>query len=173
MNRQIERLTGLVGRLLDVSRISAGRLTLDLEAMDLAEVARDVAGRFPEAESHQITIDAPTAIEGRWDRLRVEQVITNLLSNAVTYGEGRPITITVRCVGARAEIVVADQGIGIAPEALSRIFERFERAASGRQYGGLGLGLWIVRQLVEAMDGSIGVESALGRGSTFTVRLPI
>ena len=92
-------------------------------------------------------------------------MITNLLSNAVTYGEGRPVTISARGEGMRAEIVVRDQGIGIAPEAASRIFERFERAASGRQYGGLGLGLWIVRQLVDAMDGSIAVESALGRGS--------
>jgi len=141
--------------------------------LDLAEVARDVAGRFPEAQSRQITIDAPAAVEGRWDRLRVEQIITNLLSNAITYGAGRPIALTVRRAGAHGEIVVRDQGIGIAPEALSRIFERFERAASGRQYGGLGLGLWIVRQLVEAMDGSIRVESSLGNGSTFTVQLPI
>ena len=93
--------------------------------------------------------------------------------NAITYGAGRPIALTVRRAGAHGEIVVRDQGIGIAPEALSRIFERFERAASGRQYGGLGLGLWIVRQLVEAMDGSIRVESSLGNGSTFTVQLPI
>jgi signal transduction histidine kinase len=165
-------LTGLVDRLLDVSRISAGKLVLDLETLDLAEVARDVAGRFSGAES-RITIDASAAIHGRWDRLRVEQVITNLLSNAVTYGEERPVAITVRRVGEHAEIVVRDQGIGIAPEALGRIFERFERAASGRQYGGLGLGLWIVRQLVEAMDGSISVESDLGRGATFTVQLPV
>ena len=173
LNRQVARLSGLVDRLLDVSRISAGKLALDLETLDLVEVARDVAGRFPEAESRQISIDASAVIVGRWDRMRVEQVITNLLSNAVTYGEGRPVALTVRRVDGRAEIVVRDQGIGIAPEAASRIFERFERAASGRQYGGLGLGLWIVRQLVEAMGGSIAVESAVGRGSTFTVRLPI
>jgi len=173
LNRQLARLGSLVDRLLDVSRISAGKLTLDLEQLDLAEVARDVAGRFTEAQSRQITIDAPAAVEGRWDRLRVEQIITNLLSNAITYGAGRPIALTVRRAGAHGEIVVRDQGIGIAPEALSRIFERFERAASGRQYGGLGLGLWIVRQLVEAMDGSIRVESSLGNGSTFTVQLPI
>jgi PAS domain S-box-containing protein len=177
LQRQIARLTGLVDRLLDVSRIGAGKLTLDLETLDLAAVARDVASRFPGTESGQITIDAPDAIAGRWDRLRLEQVITNLLSNAVTYGEGRPITITARRGKIRgeirAEILVRDQGIGIAPEALSRIFERFERAASGRNYGGLGLGLWIVRQLVEAMDGSIAVESTVGRGSTFTVHLPV
>ena len=173
LHRQIARLTSLVDRLLDVSRISAGKLALDLEPMDLAETARDIASRFPEVASGQITIDAPAAVEGRWDRMRVEQIVTNLLSNAVIYGERRPISLTVRHVDARVEIVVRDQGIGIAPEALGRIFERFERAASGRQYGGLGLGLWIVRQIVEAMDGTIGVESAVGRGSTFTVRLPI
>jgi PAS domain S-box-containing protein len=173
LQRQIGRLTGLVERLLDVSRICEGKLTLDLEPLDLAEVASEVASRFSGAESPQITVDAPDPIPGRWDRLRVEQVITNLLSNAVTYGEERPVTITTRRVQDHAEIVVRDQGIGIAPEAVSRIFERFERAVSGRQYGGLGLGLWIVRQLVEAMDGSIAVESAVGRGSTFTVHLPI
>ena len=85
----------------------------------------------------------------------------------------RPVNITARRAQDHADIVVRDQGIGIAPEAASRIFERFERAVSGRQYGGLGLGLWIVRQLVEVMDGSIAVESAVGRGSTFTVHLPI
>jgi PAS domain S-box-containing protein len=173
LQRQIARLTGLVERLLDVSRIGEGKLTLDLEPLDLAEVARDVVSRFSGAESRGITIDAPDAIPGRWDRLRVEQVITNLLSNAVTYGEGRPVTVTARRARDRAEIVVRDEGIGIAPDAASRIFERFERAVSGRQYGGLGLGLWIVRQLVEAMDGTIAVESAVGRGSVFTVRLPI
>jgi signal transduction histidine kinase len=177
LQRQIGRLTGLVDRLLDVSRIGAGKLTLDLETLDLAEVARDVAGRFSGTESGQITIDVPDAINGRWDRTRIEQVITNLLSNAVNYSEGRPVTVVARrvemCSESRAEIVVRDHGIGIAPEALSRIFERFERATSGRQYGGLGLGLWIVRQLVDAMDGSIKVESDLGRGSTFTVQLPI
>jgi signal transduction histidine kinase len=173
LQRQIARLTGLVERLLDVSRIGEGKLTLDLELLDLAEVARDVASRFSGSDSPEIAIDVPDAIPGRWDRMRVEQVITNLLSNAVTYGEKRPITITARRVQDHAEIVVRDQGIGIAPEAASRIFERFERAVSGRQYGGLGLGLWIARQLVEAMDGSIAVESAVGRGSTFMVNLPI
>ncbi len=173
LQRQIARLTGLVDRLLDVSRIGEGKLRLDLEPLDLAEAARDVVSRFSGTAAAQIAIDAPDAIPGRWDRLRVEQVITNLLSNAVTYGEGRPVTITARRVKTHAEIVVRDQGIGIAAEAVSRIFERFERAVSGRQYGGLGLGLWIVRQLVEAMGGSIAVESAVGRGSTFTVCLPI
>ncbi len=173
LQRQIARLTGLVERLLDVSRIGEGKLSLDLEPLDLAEAAREVVSRFSGTAAAQIAIDAPDAVPGCWDRLRVEQVITNLLSNAVTYGEGRPVTITTRRVQTHAEIVVRDQGIGIAAEAVSRIFERFERAVSGRQYGGLGLGLWIVRQLVEAMEGSIAVESVVGRGSTFTVCLPI
>ncbi len=110
---------------------------------------------------------------GSWDRMRVDQVLTNLLTNAIKYGEGRPVEIEVSNPGARARIVVRDHGIGIAPEHQRRIFERFERAASARHYGGFGIGLWIARQIVEASGGTIAVESAPGAGSTFTVDLPI
>ena len=102
--------------------------------------------------------------------------MTNLLSNAVKYGAGRPISVDVRASGPGADadvwLVVSDEGIGMSSDDLGRIFGRFERAVSGRNYGGLGLGLWIVRQVVDAMGGTISVESQPGRGSTFTVRLP-
>ena len=121
-------------------------------------------------------MQAAAPVEGSWDRLRLEQILTNLLSNAVKYGAGRPISVEVGAAGpgddAEAWIAVRDRGIGMSEGELGRIFGRFERAVSERNYGGLGLGLWIVRQVVDAMGGSISVESQPDRGSTFTVRLP-
>ena len=104
--------------------------------------------------------------------MRLEQVVTNLVANAVKYGRGNPIHLTVEAEGPRARLRVSDAGIGIAPEYLGRVFNRFERAVSERNYGGFGLGLWIARQIIEAMGGHIEVESVLGEGSTFSVELP-
>ncbi|MFY0525008.1 sensor histidine kinase [Archangium gephyra] len=111
-------------------------------------------------------------MHGWWDRLRLEQVVTNLVSNAIRYGAGRPIHARVEVVGENARLVVRDEGIGIPPEALERIFGKFERAVSERHSGGLGLGLYITHSIVEAMGGTIRVESRPGQGSTFTVELP-
>jgi PAS domain S-box-containing protein len=173
--RQVERLTALINSLLDISRITSGRLDLDLEPVDLAAVVRDAAARFREDLARagcplEIRTDGPCV--GEWDKIRLEQVVTNLLSNAAKYGSSRPIGITVTGDETTARLSVRDQGIGIPPEHQARIFERFERAVSDRHYGGLGLGLWIVRQIVEALGGSIRVDSAAGEGSTFTVTLP-
>ncbi len=173
--RQVERLTALINSLLDISRITAGRLDLDLEPVDLAAVVRDAAARFREdlaraGCSLEIQADGPCV--GEWDRVRLEQVVTNLLSNAAKYGSSRPVEVRVSGDGTTAVLSIRDHGIGIPPEHQARIFERFERAVSDRHYGGLGLGLWIVRQIVEGLGGSIRVESAAGEGSTFTVRLP-
>jgi PAS domain S-box-containing protein len=177
LNRQTRRLSNLVDQLLDVSRLSAGKLTLELEDLDLVEVASEVVARFSGAgpgggDSAPIVVEAGGPVPGRWDRLRLEQVITNLVSNAVKYGEGRPVITRVESDAGTVTVAVSDQGIGIPPEALGRIFNRFERASPARNYSGLGLGLWIVRQIVEAMGGGVDVDSVLGRGSTFTVRLP-
>ena len=179
LGQQIGRLERLVDQLLDVSRITAGKLALVPEPLDFAELVREVVGRFSPpstAEGGAIHVQVDGPVEGQWDRLRVEQILTNLLSNAVKYGGGRPISVDVRTGGAGddAEVLltVSDQGIGMSSDDLGRIFGRFERAVSGRNYGGLGLGLWIVRQVVDAMGGSVSVESQPGRGSTFTVRLP-
>jgi signal transduction histidine kinase len=169
--RQTRRLGMLVDQLLDVSRLSAGKLILEEEPLDLVDVVRDVVTHFPR-ETAPILVEAPAPVPGRWDPLRLEQVITNLVSNAVKYGEGRPVTVRIESDGGTAILGVRDQGIGIAPGALTRIFDRFERATPVRNATGLGLGLWIVRQIVEAMGGTVGVESKLGKGSTFTVRLP-
>ena len=154
-------------------------MTLASERIDLGELVHEVVGRFlPVATPEAVTIDVKlaAAVEGSWDRLRLEQIVTNLLSNAVKYGAGRPISVEVGATGpgedAEVWIAVRDRGIGMSAEDLGRIFGRFERAASERNYGGLGLGLWIVRQVVDAMGGTISVESQPDRGSTFTVRLP-
>jgi signal transduction histidine kinase len=178
LSRQILRLEGLVDQLLDVSRITAGKLVLAPEHVDLGQLVREVVDRFspPSTEPGAIDVKQAAAIEGFWDRWRLDQVLTNLLSNAVKYGGGRPITVEVGASGpgddAEIWFAVRDRGIGMSSDDLGRIFARFERAVSERNYGGLGLGLWIVRQVVEAMGGHISAESQPGHGSTFTVRLP-
>jgi signal transduction histidine kinase len=111
-------------------------------------------------------------VTGHWDRLRIGQVITNLLSNAIKFGRGLPIDVEVASEGDRASLSVRDAGIGIAPEERTRIFQRFERASSERHYPGLGLGLWIAKQIVDACHGTITVDSAPGGGSTFKMELP-
>ncbi|WP_241758805.1 sensor histidine kinase [Pyxidicoccus parkwayensis] len=175
VERQLKRQTQLVNELLDVSRISAGRLDLCLESLDLGALVREVAERFePELARTGTPLElvlAPGAL-GRWDRLRLDQVLTNLLSNAVKYGRSQPVHVELTTTDTCVRVAVRDEGIGIAAEHLSRLFHRFERAVSERNYGGFGLGLWIARQMVEAMGGSIAVSSNLGVGSTFTVELP-
>jgi signal transduction histidine kinase len=111
-------------------------------------------------------------VKGTWDGDRLEQVVVNLLTNACKYGGGQPVRITVTEDGSVARLVVADRGIGIAPEDQPHLFERFERAVSSRDYSGLGLGLFIVRAIVEAHGGQVTVTSEEGQGSTFTVELP-
>ena len=146
--------------------------------VDLGELVRDVVGQFEErgeltTTSAQVRVESAGAIVGHWDRLRLEQVVTNLLSNALKYGEGKPVDIRVTATESAGIVQVIDHGIGIDARYLARIFGRFERAISSRQYSGLGLGLYITRQILEAMHGDIQVVSALGQGSTFTVTLPL
>ncbi len=175
MRRQVHRLAALVNDLLDVSRISTGRMKLTLEPVDLSELLHEVVSRFePEAARAgcRLEVRVVPSVVGHWDRGRLEQVISNLLSNALKYGAGQPVRISVEPAGERARLVVQDQGIGITPEALHRIFEKFERGVSDRHYGGLGLGLYVTRQIVEALRGEIRVESVPARGATFTVELP-
>jgi len=112
-------------------------------------------------------------VTGSWDPLRMEQIITNLLSNALKYGAGKPVDVVVQRDGGTARVLVRDRGIGIDPDARERIFGRFERAVSSRHYGGLGLGLFLARRIVEAHGGRIAVDSAPGEGATFAIELPI
>jgi signal transduction histidine kinase len=176
VERQAARLTALADMLLDVSRIQAGRLELRREPLDLAELTRAVACRVrgPAAVAgSELRLALGEPVRGVWDRARVEQALGGLLTNAIKYGEGRPIDVGCARVGERAVITVRDRGVGIAPASFQRIFERFERASSVRHYGGLGLGLYFARTIVEAHGGTIGVESAPGEGATFTLELPI
>lgn len=173
--RQVRRLEALIDNLLDVSRISSGRLRLETETVDLVEVVQDVAGRFAEelsAAGCQLQLQSDATVQGEWDRLRLEQVVTNILGNAIKYGCGKPIEITVEKTSAGGRLRIQDYGIGINGEDLNRIFRRFQRAVSSRSYGGLGLGLYITRQIVDAHNGTIRVESQPGVGSVFVVELP-
>ncbi|NOK12761.1 sensor histidine kinase [Corallococcus exercitus] len=174
--RQVRKLSDLIEDLLDVSRISMGQLRLDRAPMELVSLAKEVVARYA-PQSLQVgcavTLEAPTPIEGNWDRARLDQVITNLLTNALKYGAGKPIQLRVRAEPGLAVVTVRDEGIGISHEDQPRIFERFVRAVSERNYGGLGLGLFITQQIIEAHGGIVQVRSAPGEGSTFTVMLPL
>jgi signal transduction histidine kinase len=174
--RQVKKLVELVDDLLDVSRISAGRLELHPARMDLTQGVREAVRRFePEAlrAGCALTLEVDEALMGRVDPLRFEQVLDNLLSNALKYGAGKPVHVRLERRDGRARLTVRDEGLGIAPEALERIFDRFERAVSGRHFGGLGLGLYIVRRIVSASGGTISAASVPGQGATFTVELPL
>ena len=173
--RQTERLSRLIDRLLDVSRIAQGRVEMAPERFDLSALVRQVADDFrePALEARApLELELPDEMEGCWDRLRMEQVLVNLISNAVKYGAGKPISVSLEAEDDRVRVTVADRGIGIAPDDVERIFGRFQRAVSIRNYGGLGLGLYITRFIVEAHQGTISVSSRIDQGSTFVVELP-
>jgi signal transduction histidine kinase len=173
--QHVRRLVALIDTLLDVSRIAAGKLDLSVEEIDLSKLTREVAERFLEAARQTgstLQVQAPDRLIGVWDPLRIEQVLTNLLGNAIKFAGGKPIDVTVEQIDADARVTVADQGIGISKDKIPLVFNRFERAVSGKKYGGLGLGLYIARQMVEAHGGRIEVESEPGRGATFVVHLP-
>jgi signal transduction histidine kinase len=174
--RQTTRMTRLIDEMLTVGRLQEGRSELRLEPTDLAAVARDVAAAFAQEAARArstLAIHAPAPVVGRWDRTKIEQVVTNLLSNAIKFGAGSPIDVTASEAAGFATLVVRDRGIGIPAADLPRIFERFARAVSARHYGGLGLGLYIVRAIVDAHGGSVRAESVVGEGATFTVELPL
>ena len=174
--KQVHRLAALVDQLLDFSRLSLGRMTVQPSELDLAALVHEVAGRSRDLSlartGHPIEVRGLQRLPGRWDRDRLDQVVTNLVSNALKYGGGNPIWVEVTADEV-ARIRVHDDGIGIAPADQHRIFERFERPAATAHLGGVGLGLWIARELVVAHGGRITVESAPGLGSTFTVELPL
>jgi PAS domain S-box-containing protein len=171
------RLTQLVEALLDVSRIATGELTVNPEAFDLCDAAREVTERLREsaaAASCELSLEGvPGPLVGSWDRLRIEQVLVNLISNSIKYAAGRQIRVSVARDGGRAVLQVRDHGPGIPEADLPRIFERFERAASARHYGGMGLGLYVARQIAQAHGGTIAARNMDGGGACFSVTLPL
>ncbi|MES1208797.1 MAG: PAS domain S-box protein [Pseudomonadota bacterium] len=177
--RNADRLSGLIDTLLDVARIATGRLTLKPERFDLAESVRLVIdgmkGTATRAGCELVfeNPSAPAAVTGKWDRLRVEQVVMNLLSNAIKYGAGQPVTVSLTVQNREAVVRVSDHGPGISDKDVGRIFERFERASPMRHYGGLGLGLYVSREIVRGEHGTIGVRNLADGGACFEVRLPI
>lgn len=170
--RQVDRLKRLVEQLLDVSQLAEGRLVMQRESLDLRALVRECGVRFIEF-NERLTLRLPdTEVVGSWDGSRIDQVLTNLIANALKYGAGEPVTVTLEATEAVARILVEDRGIGVAAADHERIFGRFERSEAARNFGGLGLGLWIARQIVASHGGTISVESAAGMGSRFTVTLP-
>jgi signal transduction histidine kinase len=174
VEQRLHRLLELLDRLLDVSRLSTGRIDLQPERVNLASTVRDVITGL-EAELAvsrcELTFSERGETVGFWDRLRLEQICRNLLSNAIRFGAGQPIEVRVAGDADVATLEVCDHGIGIAPEQQARIFERFERG-SGQRSGGFGVGLWIVRNICLAMGGTVSVVSEPGEGACFTVLLP-
>jgi len=176
--RQIDALTKLVETLLDVSQIRLGRFSVKPETdVDLYNLVQEVVERHrPQWEVSQSPVNVVLSGDhpkGQWDRLRIEQVISNLLTNAIKYGRGKPIEVTVSSSLSGARISIRDSGPGISKADQARIFNRFERVGSLDRFGGLGLGLYITRQIVAAHAGTIGIESEVGNGATFIIDLPL
>lgn len=172
--RQVDRLINLIEVLLDVSRIQSGKLGLHMEEFDLSDVVRDLSERLKEVigtNSCRLKVNMPEHLKVKWDKMRIEQILVNLMTNAIKYAPGE-IDVTVKEERDQAKIIVRDYGEGIPEEKLASIFDRFERASSNRSIGGLGLGLFIVKQIVEGHGGTIRAESVPKKGSIFTVTLP-
>jgi PAS domain S-box-containing protein len=173
---QSRRIGRLVHELLDVSRITSGRLVLEPEPLDMAHLVQEIIERHASELARagsEISLEVEGRTTGAWDASRLDQVVSNVLSNAIKYGAGKSIDVRVKGNERVVTVSIHDRGIGIPPERQDKIFQRFERAVSDRNYGGLGLGLWIVREIVQAHGGKVGFESSPGTGSTFVIELPV
>jgi signal transduction histidine kinase len=176
VDRQLGRLSALIDSLLDVSHVSSGKMQLELGDVELASVLRDVADRFRDelaAKGCTLTLDLPEGVVGRWDQLRLDEVVTNLVHNAIKYGAGKPVSLSAWAKNGEATVEVRDQGIGLSAAEQGQLFKRFSRLVSPQHYGGFGLGLWIAKVFVEGMGGRVEVESTPGCGASFRAILPL
>lgn len=175
-NRQIDRMLHLIDGMLDISRIATGRLHLDASTVDFSALVNEMVERFSDQwiiSESTVRADVEEGVFVRCDPYRIEQVISNLATNTIKYGAGAPVDISLRKSEGKAYLLVRDHGIGIAEDDQKRVFERFERAVPASSISGLGLGLYITRQILELHVGKISVQSELGKGSTFLVELPL
>jgi signal transduction histidine kinase len=175
-DRQVERLNHLIENVLNVSKITTGQLTLDKTEVDLTQLIRDILDGFElqvKLAKCTVLLEVQSNAKGKWDLIRIEEVVINLLTNAMKYGAGNPIQIQISSQDDWIAIAVQDYGVGISEADQKRIFNRFERVSSVKNIGGLGLGLYITREIIQAHGGFIEVKSELGKGSTFIVHLPL
>ena len=172
----LDRYVKRASLLLDVSRINAGSMELRFAEVDIAEILREVVDIYAVEAAFNlvdIRLTAPAVLTGKWDRPAIEQVIGNLISNAIKYGDGKPVDISLTREADRVRLEVRDHGIGVSAEDQARIFGRFEQVVTGQHRTGFGVGLWLARALIEAHRGSIEVHSASGQGTAFIVWLPL
>jgi signal transduction histidine kinase len=170
--RQVDRLTRLVATMLDTTRLAVGTLAIERQPVDFARVVREAVERVAE-KPEQLSVDAPAELQLHGDPLRLGQLVDNLVGNALRYGAGKPVHLRLTQQGAAATLSVRDQGIGFAVADGERIFGPFERAAPSTGYGGLGLGLYLAREIVRAHGGTIHATGAPGAGAEFVVSLPL
>jgi signal transduction histidine kinase len=175
LQRQVGRFAALVDRLLDVTELASGALRLIPAEVDLPKIVFDVVERSRDwiADSGCACVLEPMeSVTGWWDPVRLDGILTNLLANAIKYGAGMPLRISVERSGDKALLSVHAQGIGMSADEQATLFQRFARAVPPDNYGGLGLGLWIVDRLARAHGGNVRIDSRKGEGATFTVDLP-
>lgn len=174
--QQTQRLSKMIGDLLNVSLMRTGRLELDIEKADLSQITKEVINGFAEKankEAIAIRLTSNGPVQGKFDKMRIEQVITNLLTNAMKYGNKKPIDVKVEKRNSHAKVSITDYGIGIPTKQKEKIFELFERGVRDGQKNGLGVGLYITNQIVSAHKGKLNVDSKEGKGSTFSLELPL
>lgn len=176
VENQTKRLSKMINDLLSTSIITTGNLQLVYEKVDLDNVVADILEEFSERiqrEGYELAYTKQEPIIGQWDKIRIQQAISNLVSNAVKYGNRKPIELATRKEDNMALIIITDHGIGIPKEQQEKIFGLFERAVSPTEYKGLGVGLYITKKIVESHRGSISVSSKVGKTTTFTIKLPL
>jgi signal transduction histidine kinase len=174
--RQAERLERMADRLLDTSEIGRGRPSIDRAETDLGQIVEDVTHAFDDTAlraGSELTLSIRGPVVGRWDPIRLEQIVANLLDNAIKFGDGKPIRVELESAGEKARLSIRDEGGGISREDEPHVFERYWRASEHRSVGGLGLGLYVVKEMTEAHGGSVTLERNSTGGSTFVLELPL